>query len=75
MSKDSTLSVIAYLMRVDKEKLTPGDLLGNGLGMDSMDRVELELALEDEFEIAITDDDAEKWETVQDIVNFVESKV
>jgi acyl carrier protein len=45
------------------------------LGADSLDRVELVMALEDEFDIEIPDEDAEKLITVGDAINFVTSKV
>ena len=42
----------------------------DSLGMDSLDDIELVMALEDEFEIAVSDDDAEKWVTAQDVVSY-----
>ena len=47
---------------------------GNDLGADSFDRVELVMALEDEFEVEILDSDAEKFQKVADVVAFIESK-
>ena len=46
----------------------------NDLGADSLDRVELVMALEDEFEVEILDSDAEKFQKVADVVAFIESK-
>lgn len=54
----------------DTVKLT--DNLRENLGMDSLDGVELMMRLEDEFGIEIPDEDAEKINTVNDIVEFVE---
>ena len=44
------------------------------LGADSLDRVELVMALEDGFEVEILDSDAEKFQKVADVVAFIESK-
>ena len=46
----------------------------NDLGADSLDRVELVMALEDEFEVEILDSDAEKFQKVADVVAFIEAK-
>ncbi len=47
----------------------------NDLGADSLDTVELLMALEDEFGIEIPDDDAEKMTTVQDVTNWLDANV
>ena len=47
---------------------------GNDLGADSLDRVELVMALEDAFEVEILDTDAEKFQKVSDVVAFLEEK-
>ena len=44
------------------------------LGADSLDVVELVMALEEKFDIEIPDDEAEKIQTVQDVVNYIENK-
>ena len=44
------------------------------LGADSLDTVELVMALEEEFETEIPDDEAEKIQTVRDVVTYIESK-
>ncbi len=44
------------------------------LGADSLDVVELVMELEDEFDLEISDEDAEKISTVQDVVTYIESK-
>ena len=44
------------------------------LEADSLDAVEIIMAIEDEFDIEVPDEDAEKFQTVSDIVNYVEAK-
>lgn len=44
------------------------------LGADSLDTVELVMALEEEFDVEVPDDEAEKLQAVSDVVNFITSK-
>jgi len=50
------------------------DELNEDLGFDELDFVELVMALEEKFNIFIPDEDAEKWVTVKDIIDYLESK-
>ena len=64
---------------VAKLEVKAGDVkmeseFGNDLGADSLDRVELVMALEDEFEAEILDSDAEKFQKVADVVAFMAEK-
>ena len=43
------------------------------LGADELDRIELTMALEEEFGICISDDEADKWATVGDVVSYIEN--
>jgi len=49
--------------------------INDDLGADSLDAVELIMAIEDEFEIKVSDDVAQAFTTVQEITDFIESKV
>jgi len=51
-----------------------GDRLREDLGMDSLDEVELILSLEEGFGIEIPDEDAARYRTVQDIVDYIEKR-
>jgi acyl carrier protein len=66
--------VISKLSVEDADKVIPGANFANDLGADSLDVVELVMALEDEFEIEIPDEDAEGIATVQDAVTYIQEK-
>lgn len=66
--------VIVAKLEVKAEDVKPESEFGNDLGADSLDRVELVMALEDEFEVEILDSDAEKFLKVSDVVAFMEAK-
>jgi acyl carrier protein len=57
----------------EKEKVTPQAKFSDDLGADSLDTVELVMALEEEFGVEIPDDAAEKILTVQDAVEYIEA--
>jgi len=55
----------------DDDQVTPEASFMDDLGADSLDTVELVMALEEEFDIEISDEDAEKIQTVQDAVDYI----
>lgn len=67
-------SIIAEQLGVKAEEVTPQASFIDDLGADSLDTVELIMALEEEFNIEIPDEDAEKMTTVGDAINYIESK-
>ncbi|MBE9210105.1 acyl carrier protein [Nostoc sp. LEGE 06077] len=66
---------VADQLSVEAEKITPNSNFIDDLGADSLDLVELVMAFEEEFEIEIPDEAAEKILTVQDAVNYIEKQV
>ncbi|HHX78681.1 MAG TPA: acyl carrier protein [Acholeplasmataceae bacterium] len=64
--------LIAKELDVSESKITMETCLSEDLGADSLDAVELVMALEDEFEIAVSDDDAQNLNTVKAIVEYIE---
>lgn len=58
----------------DKESITEASSIADDLGADSLDVVDLIMALEDEFSVEIPEDQAENIKTVGDIVKYIESK-
>lgn len=67
-------SIISEQLGVPLEDITEAAHFINDLGADSLDIVELIMALEEEWDIEIPDDDAEKMQTVKDVINYVTSR-
>ncbi len=67
--------IIADQLGVETEKITPEAKFVEDLGADSLDIVELIMAFEEEFGIEIPDEDAEKIQTVGDVINYLKEKV
>lgn len=64
--------IIANTLGFPIEQITPGMSLREDLGTDSLDDVDIVLELEDTFDIAIADEEAERWKTVGDVIEFME---
>ena len=73
-SADKVKSIIAEQLGVKAEEVTPAASFIDDLGADSLDTVELVMALEEEFGIEIPDEDAEKMATVGDAIKYIEEK-
>jgi len=65
--------IVAEQLGVDKDKITPETSFVNDLGADSLDTVELVMELEEEFDINIPDEAAEKIQTVGQAVEYIEA--
>jgi acyl carrier protein len=68
-------SIIAEQLGVKQEEVTEDASFVNDLGADSLDTVELVMALEEEFGIEIPDEDAEKITTVGEAIKYIEEKI
>ena len=66
--------VITEQLGVDPERVKAEASFIDDLGADSLDIVELVMAMEESFEIEIPDEEAEKLKTVQDVANYLSSK-
>jgi acyl carrier protein len=65
------IEIIVEQLGVSEEEVTLEASFIEDLGADSLDLVELIMAMEEEFGIEISDEDAEKIQTVQDVVNYI----
>ena len=65
--------IIKEMLDVDVKEIKPEASIIKDLGADSLDIVELIMAIEEEFGIEIPDENAEKIGTVQDIINYLEA--
>ena len=68
---DTVKKVVVDQLSVDEKLVTPEARFTDDLGADSLDTVELVMALEEEFDIEIPDSDAEKVVTVGDVVDYI----
>ena len=66
--------IVVDHLGIDESKVTSESKFIDDLGADSLDTVELVMAFEEKFSIEIPDDAAETILTVQDAINFIESK-
>jgi len=71
--EERVAEIVAEQMGVDKSQVTPETSFVNDLGADSLDTVELVMEFEDEFDISIPDEDAEKIQTVGQAIEYVEA--
>lgn len=75
MVLDKIKEIIVEQLGVDADAITMNTHLMKDLEADSLDAVEIIMAIEDEFEIEVPDEDAEKFQTIGDIVKYVEENV
>ncbi len=73
--KDKVTQIIIDQLGVDEKKVTLSASFIDDLGADSLDIVELIMALEEEFDIEISDEEAEKISTVQNAIDFIKARV
>ena len=71
---DKVKKIVVEQLGVSEDQVTPDAKFIEDLGADSLDQVELVMALEEEFGSEIPDEDAEKLTTVGDAIKYVEGK-
>ena len=74
MTFDKVKAILIDQLDVDEDKVTMDASIFDDLGADSLDLTELIMAMEEEFDIEIADDDAQKILKVQDAISYIESK-
>jgi len=65
------VDIIVEQLSVEKDKVVPNASFVDDLGADSLDLVELIMAMEEEFDVEIPDEDAEKINTVQNAIDYI----
>jgi acyl carrier protein len=73
--KERVIDIVAEQLGVSKDKISEETSFVNDLGADSLDTVELVMELEEEFDINIPDDAAEKIQTVGQAIEHIEQAV
>ncbi|MDD5073408.1 MAG: acyl carrier protein [Candidatus Omnitrophica bacterium] len=71
---DKVREIIAKQLGVKLEEVTPQATFIDDLGADSLDTVEIVMALEEEFKAEIPDEDAEKMKTVGEAIKYIEER-
>jgi acyl carrier protein len=71
--EDKVRKIIAEKLSVDLEEVVPEASFVDDLGADSLDLVELIMSMEEEFDIDISDEDAEKMVTVQNAIDYIKA--
>lgn len=69
------IEIIVEQLGVSEDEVAMEASFIDDLGADSLDLVELIMALEEEFSLEISDEDAEKIQTVQDVVNYINEHI
>jgi len=71
---EKVIDIIVDKLGVDRAEVTPEAVFVDDLGADSLDLVELIMAMEEEFGFEIADEEAEKMRTVQDVISFIKAR-
>lgn len=70
--KEDVIDLISQELKIVKEEIKDDSRFVEDLNADSLDVVELIMALEDKFKISIPDEEAEKIKTVENVINYIE---
>jgi acyl carrier protein len=73
--QEKIYTLIADQFSIEREKIKPTASFIDDLGADSLDMVELVMKIEEEFKFEISDQEAEKIKTVQDVVQYVDALI
>jgi acyl carrier protein len=65
------IKVVANELSIEESEVNPDSSFQDDLGADSLDLVELIMAIQEEFDISINDETSKDIKTVQDVVNFI----
>ncbi len=70
--EEKVINIISNVCEIDKKDIKSDSNLVNDLGLESLDVVDLVVAFEKEFNIKIDDKDIKQFQTIKDIVNYLE---
>ena len=73
--EEKVIGIVSEQMNVDRSQITKETSFVNDLGADSLDTVELVMEFEDEFDLDISDEDAEKIQTVGEAIGYIEKRL
>ncbi len=73
--EEKIISLIAEKLDIEEERVVPEAALIDDLGADSLAVVELIMTMEDEFDIEVPDEDAEKLITVKDAIDYIKKRI
>ncbi|HDZ23538.1 MAG TPA: acyl carrier protein [Desulfobacteraceae bacterium] len=73
--EEKVKKIICEQLNVSEEDVVPEASFVDDLGADSLDQVELIMAMEEEFDVSIPDEDAEKIGTVKDAVDYIQKAI
>jgi acyl carrier protein len=73
--KEKIIDIVVEQLGIDKEEVIPEAKIIEDLGADSLDTVELVMIIEEEFDLEIPDEEAEKILSVNDIFNYLENAI
>jgi len=72
---EKVTGIICEQLNVSEDDVVPSASFVDDLGADSLDQVELIMAMEEEFDISISDEEAEQIATVQDAIDYIEKSM
>ncbi len=73
--EEKVIDIIVEKLNVPREKVKPEASFIDDLGADSLDLVELVMAMEEAFDMEVSDEEAEKLRTVKDVIDYVKARV
>ncbi len=73
--EEKVIEIIAQKLNLSKDQIKPEASFVDDLGADSLDLVELVMAMEEAFGMEVPDEDAEKLRTVKDVIEYVKQRV
>ena len=72
--EERVIEIVCENLGVNKEQVTRSTSFTEDIGADSLDIVELVMAFEEEFSVEVPDEDAEKLQTVGDVIKYIEER-